>query len=71
MAKRDKDESMRKSSVMYGAVLSLTFSIVACIIIGLVLDKWLNKSPIFVVVGVILGTIVGFVQFIRIVSKNS
>lgn len=55
---------------MYGAVLSLVFTIVACIMIGLVLDKWLNKSPVFVVSGVILGAIAGFAQFIRTVSKN-
>jgi F0F1-type ATP synthase assembly protein I len=69
MSERDKDDSTRKSSLMYGAVLSLVFSIISFLIVGLILDKWLNKSPLFVVIGIILGAIVGFIQFIRLISR--
>jgi ATP synthase protein I len=69
----DKDEQNvnSKSSVVYGAVLSLAFSIVSCLLVGWALDSWLGTSPWLIVAGIILGAVAGFMQFIRLMSKIS
>ncbi len=69
----DKDEQNvnSKSSVVYGAVLSLAFSIVSGLVVGWVLDRWLGTSPWLIVAGIVLGSVAGFMQFIRLMSRIS
>lgn len=62
-------ESIRKSGLAYGAVISLVGSILIFLGIGWALDKYLDKSPLFLVIGIVLGAIVGFYQFYRISSQ--
>lgn len=62
-------ESIRKSGLAYGAVIAMVGSILVFLGIGWALDKYLDKSPLFLVIGIILGTIVGFYQFYRISSQ--
>jgi len=71
MAKRDDQNVNSKSSVVYGAVLSLAFSIVSCLLIGWALDRWLGTSPWLIVAGILLGSVAGFMQFIRLMSRIS
>jgi ATP synthase protein I len=71
MAKQDDQNVNSKSSVVYGAVLSLALSIVSCLLVGWALDRWLGTSPWLIVTGILLGSIAGFMQFIRLMSRVS
>lgn len=65
------DETKRKGTLAIGAIYALMGSIVAFIVAGFFLDRVLETSPWFIVGGIILGTIIGFYQFIRISGKNN
>ena len=71
MAKRDEQNEIGKSGVVYGAVLTLAFSIVSCLLVGWALDRWLGTSPWLIVAGIVLGSVAGFMQFVRLMSKVS
>lgn len=65
------DETKRKGNMAIGAIYALMGSIVAFIVAGFFLDRVLDTSPWLIVGGVILGTVIGFYQFIRISGKNN
>lgn len=64
----DEREATRKSSVAYAAGLTIFFSVLSFMGVGWVLDRWLGTGWIMVA-GIILGSVVGFYEFIRIISK--
>jgi len=59
----------RKSGLIYGAVMSLVFSVLSCLLAGWLLDKYFETSPYLVVAGILLGAVAGFYQFIRTMSR--
>ena len=63
-------ETKRRGGMAIGAIYALMGSIVAFIVAGYFLDRAFNASPWFIVGGVLLGSVIGFYQFIRITSKN-
>lgn len=65
------NETNRKGTLAIGAVYALIGSIVGFIIIGYLLDRVFSTTPWLVVSGVLLGTIIGFYQFIRLSGKNN
>jgi len=67
----DQQEINRKSGLAYGAAFSLFTSVVAGLIAGWVLDRWLGTRPWLMVSGIVLGAVAGFYQFVRISSKLS
>ena len=69
MPQRDNEETNRKSGVAYGAALSLFFSVAMMTGVGWALDRWLGTKPWLMVVGIVLGAVVGFYQFVRLTSK--
>lgn len=69
MTRREDQEANRKSGIAYAAAFNLFGSVVALAGLGWLLDRWLRTSPWLLVVGVVLGAIVGFYQFIRLTSK--
>jgi ATP synthase protein I len=71
MPDKDDQNVNSKSSVVYGAVLSLALSIVSCLLVGWALDRWLGTSPWLIVAGILLGSVAGFMQFIRLMSRIS
>jgi ATP synthase protein I len=71
MKNKDDQNVNSKSSVVYGAVLSLAFSIVSGLLVGWALDRWLGTSPWLIVAGIVLGSVAGFMQFIRLMSRIS
>jgi len=71
MPDKDDQNVNSKSSVVYGAVLSLALSIVSCLLVGWALDRWLGTSPWLIVAGILLGSVAGFMQFIRLMTRIS
>jgi F0F1-type ATP synthase assembly protein I len=71
MPKQEEHDVQRKSAIVFGAVSSIVFSILSLLIVGWVLDRWLKTAPWLLVVGVILGAVIGFYQFIRQISRIS
>jgi ATP synthase protein I len=69
----DKDEQKvnRSSGALIGAVMALSSSIVSCLIVGWLLDRWLGTSPWLIVVGIIVGSVAGFMHLIRVMSRIS
>ncbi|NJM51975.1 MAG: hypothetical protein HC846_00485 [Blastocatellia bacterium] len=63
-------ETIRKSGMAYGAVVTLVGAILLFLAIGWAVDKYLNTSPWGMVIGIIFGAIVGFYQFVRITSQD-
>lgn len=71
MANNDEEDVNRKSAVVYGAITALVVSIISFLLVGWALDRWLKTGPWMLVGGIVLGTIVGFIQFIRGMSRIS
>jgi ATP synthase protein I len=69
MAVPDNEEANRKSGIAYGAALVLFSSVVSCCGAGWLLDRWLGTKPWLLVAGIVLGSIAGFYQFVRLTSK--
>lgn len=70
MAERDDEESVnRKSSLAYAAALTLFFSVVTLLGLGWLLDRWLGTSPWLLVAGIVLGSVLGLYEFIRLTSR--
>ncbi|HEX9919543.1 MAG TPA: AtpZ/AtpI family protein [Pyrinomonadaceae bacterium] len=49
----------------------MALSIVSCLLVGWALDRWLGTSPWLIVAGILLGSVAGFMQFIRLMSRIS
>ena len=62
-------ETIRKSGLAYAAGITLFGSIAFLLIIGWFADLLFGTSPWGIVVGIVLGSIVGFFQFFRITSQ--
>jgi len=62
-------ETIRKSGLAYAAAITLFGSIVFLLIIGWFADLLFGTSPWGIVGGIVLGSIVGFLQFFRITSQ--
>jgi F0F1-type ATP synthase assembly protein I len=62
-------ETVRRSGLAYSAGISLFASVVFMLVIGWGADLLLGTSPWGIVFGIVLGAIIGFVQFFRITSR--
>jgi ATP synthase protein I len=71
MPERDEEGVVRKSGLVYAAVLSFVLSTVTMLGLGWALDRWLGTGPWLVVTGIVLGAGIGFYQFIRLLSRIS
>jgi ATP synthase protein I len=67
----DQQEINRKSGLAYAAAFSLFSAVVAGLIAGWLMDRWLGTRPWLLVAGIVLGAVVGFYQFIRVSSRLS
>ena len=67
----DKEEINRKSGLAYAAGFSLFAAVLAGLIAGWLLDRWLGTSPWLLITGIILGAAAGFYELIRSASKIS
>ncbi len=62
-------ETIRKSGLAYSAALALGGSIIFMLLIGWVLDSFLNTSPWCLLGGIVVGSGIGFYQFFRLTSQ--
>ena len=69
MATPNDEETNRKSGIAYGAALVLFSSVVGFCAFGWFLDRLFGTRPWLLVLGIVLGSIAGFYQFIRLTSK--
>ena len=53
----------------YAAGLTIFFSVMAFLGFGWMLDRWFDTSPWLLVTGILLGSAVGFYEFIKIMSR--
>lgn len=67
----DQQETNRKTGLAYAAAFSLFAAVISGLIAGWLLDRWLGTKPWLLVVGLVLGSAVGFYEFIRASSKLS
>jgi ATP synthase protein I len=67
----DDQETNRKSGLAYAAAFSLFSAVVAGLIAGWLLDRWLGTQPWLLIAGIVLGAVAGFYEFIRVSSKLS
>lgn len=62
------DEAARKGGIAYAAGLAIFFAVLSFMGVGWALDRWLGTNWLMVA-GIVLGAVVGFYEFIRIISK--
>lgn len=62
-------ETIRKSGLAYSAAIVLLASVVFMMLLGWFADLLLGSSPWGIVGGIVLGGIIGFIQFFRISSS--
>jgi hypothetical protein len=62
-------ETVRKSGLAWSAGIAFFGSVVFLMIIGWIADVLLGSSPWGIVGGIVVGSLLGFVQFFRITSQ--
>lgn len=62
-------DTIRKSGLAYSAGIAFFASVVFMLVIGWGADLLFGSSPWGIVGGIVLGSIIGFIQFFRITSQ--
>jgi F0F1-type ATP synthase assembly protein I len=70
MPETPDQETNRKSGLAYAAALTLFATVAAFTGLGWMVDRWLDSRPWFLAGGVVLGSIVGLYQFVRLSAKT-
>ncbi|HYO62362.1 MAG TPA: AtpZ/AtpI family protein [Pyrinomonadaceae bacterium] len=65
----EQQEATRKSGLAYAAGLGIFISVLSFMGVGWLLDRWLDTAPWLLVTGIVVGSVIGFRSFIRIISK--
>jgi F0F1-type ATP synthase assembly protein I len=64
----EQQETTRRGGIAYAAGLTIFFAVLSFMGVGWLLDRWLGTRWLMVA-GIILGAVVGFYEFIRIISQ--
>ena len=64
----ENQEVTRRSGIAYAAGLTIFISVVSFMGLGWLLDRWLGTSWIMIA-GIVLGSVVGFYEFVRIITR--
>lgn len=62
-------ETIRQSGLAYSAAIALAASVVFMLIVGWGADLLFGSSPWGIVTGIVIGAIIGFIQFFRINAR--
>lgn len=62
-------ENVRRSGLAWSAGIAFFASVAFTLFLGWIADKLLGSSPWGLVGGIVLGSIIGFIQFFRISSQ--
>ncbi len=62
-------ETIRRSGLAYSAGIALFAAVVFMLVLGWGADVLLGTSPWGIVGGIILGSVIGFIQFFRLTSQ--
>ncbi len=62
-------ETVRRSGLAYSAGIALFAAVVFMLVLGWGADLLLGTSPWGIVAGIILGSVIGFIQFFRLTSQ--
>ena len=62
---------IKQSGPAMGASYTLIGSVLLLGAIGYFVDKWQNSSPLFLIMGLLIGIIVGFYEIAKIMWKKS
>lgn len=62
-------ETARKSGLAYAAGITLVAAVVFLMVLGWFADLLFGTSPWGIVGGIVLGSIIGFIQFFRLTSQ--
>ncbi len=63
------DETVRSSGLAWSAGIAFFGSVVFMLFIGWIADVVLQSSPWGLIAGIVLGSVLGFIQFFRISSQ--
>ena len=63
------EDTVRQSGLAYSAGIAFLAAVVFMLILGWGADVLLGTSPWGIVAGIVLGSVIGFVQFFRITSQ--
>jgi F0F1-type ATP synthase assembly protein I len=64
-----QDETIRRSGLAYSAGIALFVAVLIMGFIGWIADQLLGSSPWGIVGGIVLGSVIGFLQLFRISSQ--
>lgn len=62
-------ENVRRSGLAWSAGIAFFGAVAFCLLLGWLADLLLGSSPWGIVGGIVLGSIIGFVQFFRLSSQ--
>ncbi len=62
-------ETARKTGLALSAGITLFGSVLAMLVVGYLFDRFFNSYPYGLIVGIILGSLIGFIQFFRLTSQ--
>jgi ATP synthase protein I len=65
----EKQSDNQNSGIAYAAAFTLFLTVAALLGLGLLLDRWLGTAPWLLVTGIVLGSVVGLYQFVRMTSR--
>ena len=64
----ENQEVTRRSGIAYAAGLTIFLTVLSFMGLGWMLDRWLGTGWIMIA-GIVLGSVVGFYEFIRIITR--
>jgi Uncharacterized protein conserved in bacteria len=70
LRKRSDFDESRKAGYAYAAGITLFAAVATFCGVGWLMDKWLGTQPWLLIGGIVLGSIGGLYEFVRLSSKT-
>ena len=68
--KKERPKMFAALALVTGLGLAMVASLGVCGVLGYFVDKWLSSTPVFLIVGILLGVVVGVLQAYKMIVKN-